>query len=326
MKHFYHILTAATFAFTGLLLLGSCHSDDKAIEDEWTATYVYLQRVDYLTPSPKTFRIDHSSEGLSTGIDMPFVVKTQKPTSQDIRVNLELRDTHAPNIGLQIQDKAGNRLASSQVVIKAGQQCSDTLRIVATNLETLKANEQKVNLAFDVVLTGIETAQSNTFISPRTTMSDLTAKIEKGALQNMKMGTPAVDNLLDRTDWVITLGAGAENSAANLVDGNYWSDVARSGQGFTITIDLGAEKTIHGINTTSWAWTSNRYAPQEIEVAVSKDNTTWTSLGTLLTSGGNQDITLLSHPKARYLKYTILKMPTSNRVSIVEFYLYGTDN
>ena len=47
MKHFYHILTAATFAFTGLLLLGSCHSDDKAIEDEWTATYVYLQRVDY---------------------------------------------------------------------------------------------------------------------------------------------------------------------------------------------------------------------------------------------------------------------------------------
>ena len=145
MKHFYHILTTATFAFTGLLLLGSCHSDDKAIEDEWTATYVYLQRIDYLTPSPKTFRIDHSSEGLSTGIDMPFVVKTQKPTSQDVRVNLELRDTHAPNIGLQIQDKAGNRLASSQVVIKAGQQCSDTLRIVATNLETLKANEQKVN-------------------------------------------------------------------------------------------------------------------------------------------------------------------------------------
>ena len=102
MKYSYHNLTAAALAFVGLLLFASCHSDDSAVEDEWTATYVYLQRLDYLTPSPKTFRIDHTSEGLSAGVDMPFVVKTQKATSKDVHVNLELRDAKAPNIGLQL--------------------------------------------------------------------------------------------------------------------------------------------------------------------------------------------------------------------------------
>lgn len=326
MKYSYHNLTAAALAFVGLLLFASCHSDDSAVEDEWTATYVYLQRLDYLTPSPKTFRIDHTSEGLSAGVDMPFVVKTQKATSKDVHVNLELRDAKAPNIGLQLQDKAGHQLTSSQVTIKAGQQSSDTLRIVATNLDALKTNEQKMDLTFDVAITSIETSQTNTHISPRATMNNLAAKIEKGAMQNMRMGIPEENQMLDRTGWVITLGAGAENSAANLVDGNYWSDVARSGSGFSITIDLGAEKTINGINTTSWGYSSNHYAPQEIEVSVSKDNATWKSLGTLPTTGGNQHITLLSHPKARYLKYNILKMPASGRVSIVEFNLYGTDD
>ena len=199
MKYSYHNLTAAALAFVGLLLFASCHSDDSAVEDEWTATYVYLQRLDYLTPSPKTFRIDHTSEGLSAGVDMPFVVKTQKATSKDVHVNLELRDAKAPNIGLQLQDKAGHRLTSSQVTIKAGQQSSDTLRIVATNLDALKTNEQKMNLTFDVAITSIETSQTNTHISPRATMNNLAAKIEKGAMQNMRMGIPEENQMLDRT-------------------------------------------------------------------------------------------------------------------------------
>ena len=101
-----------------------------------------------------------------------------------------------------------------------------------------------------------------------TTLNNLTAKVEKGALQSMIMGEPKVNDVLDRTSWTITLSEGAENSGDNLIDGNYWTDVARSGQGFTITIDLGSIKTITGVNTTSWSWTSNHYAPQEVEVAV----------------------------------------------------------
>ena len=90
-----------------------------------------------------------------------------------------------------------------------------------------------------------------------TTLNNLTAKVEKGALQSMIMGEPKVNDVLDRSSWTITLSEGAENSGANLIDGNYWTDVARSGQGFTITIDLGSIKTITGVNTTSWSWTSN---------------------------------------------------------------------
>lgn len=325
MKYKYNKLQIGGFAIASLLLLSGCHSDNDAVEDEWTATYVYLQRVDYLSPSPKTFRIDHTEEGLSAGVDMPFVAKTQKPTSKDVRVNVELRNANAANVGLELQDKTGKKLESSQILIKAGEQHSDTFHIVATKISELKANEQKVSLAFDVALSSIETAQGNTHISPVSELNNLAAKIEKGALQTMKMGEPEVNNVLDRSSWTITLSEGAENPGTNLIDGNYWTDVARSGQGFTITIDVGGVKTITGINTTSWSWTTNRYAPQEVEVAVSKDNVTWKSLGTIQTSGGYQNITLLSRPKARYLKYSILKMPTTGRVSIVEFNLFGTD-
>ena len=180
-------------------------------------------------------------------------------------------------------------------------------------------------MSFDVALKSIETTQPNTLISPMTTLNNLTAKVEKGALQSMIMVEPKVNDVLDRSSWTITLSEVSENSGDNLIDGNYWTDVARSGQGFTITIDLGSIKTITGVNTTSWSWTSNHYAPQEVEVAVSQDNVTWKSLGTIQTSGGYQNITLLSSPKARYLKYSILKMPATGRVSIVEFYLFGTD-
>ena len=325
MTYKYNKFQMSGFIIASLLLLSGCHSDNDAVEDEWTATYVYLQRVDYLTPSPKTFRINHTDEGLSAGVDMPFVVKTQKPTSQDVRVNIELHDAKASNVGLELQDKTGKKIETSQILIKAGEQHSDTFHIVATKINELKKNEQKVSLNFDVALTSIETAQANTYISPIPDLKDLTAKIEKGALQTMKMGEPEVNNVLDRSSWTITLSEGAENPGTNLIDGNYWTDVARSGQGFTITIDVGGVKTITGINTTSWSWTTNRYAPQEVEVAVSKDNVTWKSLGTIQTSGGYQNITLLSRPKARYLKYSILKMPTTGRVSIVEFNLFGTD-
>ena len=287
MKHKYNLLQIGSYAIAGLLLLCGCHSENNTAEDEWTATYVYLQRLDYLTPSPKTFYINHSEEGLSGEVNMPFVAKTQKPTSQDVHVNVELRDANASNIGLELQDNKGQKIDASQIVIKAGEQHSDTFHIVATNLNELKTNEQKVSLSFDVALKSIETTQPNTLISPMTTLNNLTAKVEKGALQ--------------------------------------WTDVARSGQGFTITIDLGSIKTITGVNTTSWSWTSNNYAPQEVEVAVSQDNVTWKSLGTIQTSGGYQNITLLSSPKARYLKYSILKMPATGRVSIVEFHLFGTD-
>lgn len=325
MKHKYNLLQIGGCAIASLLLLCGCHSENNTAEDEWTATYVYLQRLDYLTPSPKTFYINHSEEGLSGEVNMPFVAKTQKPTSQDVHVNIELRDANASNIGLELQDNKGKKVDVSQIVIKAGEQHSDTFHIVATNLSELKTNEQKVSLSFDVALKSIETTQPNTLISPMTTLNNLTAKVEKGALQSMIMGEPKVNDVLDRSSWTITLSEGAENSGANLIDGNYWTDVARSGQGFTITIDLGSIKTITGVNTTSWSWTSNHYAPQEVEVAVSQDNVTWKSLGTIQTSGGYQNITLLSSPKARYLKYSILKMPATGRVSIVEFHLFGTD-
>ena len=133
-----------------------------------------------------------------------------------MHVNIELRDANASNIGLELQDNKGQKVDASQIVIKAGEQHSDTFRIVATNLNELKTNEQKVSLSFDVALKSIETTQPNTLISPMTTLNNLTAKVEKGALQSMIMGEPKVNDVLDRTSWTITLSEGAENSGRSI--------------------------------------------------------------------------------------------------------------
>ena len=79
MKCKYNKFQMSGFIIASLLLLSGCHSDNDAVEDELTATYVYLQRVDYLSPSPKTYRID-------------------------VRVNIELRDAKASNVGLELHD------------------------------------------------------------------------------------------------------------------------------------------------------------------------------------------------------------------------------
>ena len=39
----------------------SCSDDEEA--DEWNATYVYLQREDYLVSNVKTFNLTHDAEG-----------------------------------------------------------------------------------------------------------------------------------------------------------------------------------------------------------------------------------------------------------------------
>ena len=97
---------------------------------------------------------------------MPFVAKTQKPTSQDVHVNIELRDANASNIGLELQDNKGKKIDVSQIVIKAGEQHSDTFHIVATNLKRAKQTSKRLGLSFDVALKSIETTQPNTLFHP----------------------------------------------------------------------------------------------------------------------------------------------------------------
>lgn len=317
---------AAALTVVGLTAVTGCSDKSDTPQDEWTGTYVYLQRIDYLSPAPKTFYFTHTAEGVTGAVDMPFVAKVQKPAGKDITVNVDFKEPEKYNLGLALQTKAGETVTTRQLVIKAGETHSDTLRLVATQVSKIDTIEQQVEIPFELTLKSVETAQPFTQISPVKDLKTLTAKISKSALQSLKIGEPENSVALDRSTWTITLGEGAENTGANLVDSNFGTDVARSNKGFDVTIDLGSTKTLTGLYTVSWSWTTSRYAPREIEVSVSDDNTTWKSLGSIATGTGLQYVTFLTRPKARYLKYNIVQMPTSRRVSIVEFYLYEADS
>ena len=250
---------AALFAAVGLTAVAGCSENNKNPDDEWTATYVYLQRVDYLSPSPKTFYFTHTAEGVTGSVDMPFVAKIQKPASRDITVNIDFKEPKTYDLGLALQTNKGEAVSTKQLVIKAGEVHSDTLRLVATKVNKIDTLEQQVEIPFEVTLASIQTAQANTHISPVKNLKALSAKISKSALQSLAIGEPENSVAMDRSTWTITLGEGAENTAANLTDLNYGTDVARSNTGFDLTIDLCTSKTITGLYTISWSWTTNRY-------------------------------------------------------------------
>lgn len=81
MKNFYKLILMAALSLGAAPFVTSCSDDEEA--DEWNATYVYLQREDYLVSNVKTFNLTHDAEGIGGDeISMTFAAKTQKPVSK----------------------------------------------------------------------------------------------------------------------------------------------------------------------------------------------------------------------------------------------------
>lgn len=292
-----------------LPLFTSCSSDE--VEgNEWTDTIVYLQRNDYLIKD-KVFNLTHSGSGIKGEVEMIFRVKTQRPTNEDITVNLEVTASE----GLNSEDFV---LSTQQVIIKAKQNQSEEITVNITDFESLINIEDPVSMTFNISIKDIKTKDKRTRISEA--LNTISATINKTAIINLMMGVPVDSKLIpNRSDWNIVLEEGTENPASNLVDGNNYSDVARNNIGFWLTIDMGSVKHITGIKTGHW---SSYYAPTQVEIQWSADGSTWKSLGVITTSGGTQNITFLSEINTQFIKYTILGMPSSNRVDITEFNIY----
>lgn len=291
----------------------SCSDDDTA--DEWSATYVYLQRSDYLIKGDKVFSLKHSSAGVSGDeINMAFTVKTQKPAPQDIVVDIvgkTSNETFQPYLAL----------SSSQITIKAGQTSSEEITATIPDLSFLEEIEDKLSYNFNISIANIQTNSGNTVIS--NLQNDLKVIVNKSAFANLAKGEPENSKLIEnRSVWNITIEDGVENGPGNLIDGRTGTDVARNNEGFWISIDLGENKDLTGIKTNSWG---SAYAPSEVEVYYSKDNSTWKSLGTLKVSGGVQYITFVAPVNARYLKYDIVGISSNGRTDITEFNIYEKD-
>lgn len=308
MKKYHKLIIMAIIVLIAVPCLTSCTADEEA-GNEWTDTVVYLQRKDYLIEK-KIFQLTHSGAGVSGVVEMIFTVKTQRPAAQDITVDLAV----FAGEGLDV-DKL--LLTNQQVVIKAGSIQSEEVTISMSDFAFMSTSEDLVNYSFSVSIKGIKTEGANTRVS--NSMNTLSAIIEKSAFVNLVMGTPLDSKLIaNRSDWTLAVEEGVEGKASNLIDGST-TDVARNNIGFWITVDLGTVKTVTGIKTNHW---SGSYAPTQVEVFWSADGQVWKSLGVIKTSGGEQNITFISKPQTRFIKYNILGMPSTNRVDVTEFNVY----
>ena len=91
MKNIFQSLSIATLLGLFVPFISSC-SDDEEVFNEWNATYVSLQRNDYLSGNVKKFNLTHDANGIGGDeIKMAFTVKTQKAVSTDAEFNLQMQ-------------------------------------------------------------------------------------------------------------------------------------------------------------------------------------------------------------------------------------------
>lgn len=307
MKKYYKLMTMAV-CLIGSLSFVSCNDDDD--ENEWNATYVYLERTDNLA-KPKTFNLTHERSGEIGGdeITMTFTAKTQKPVSSDVTVELEVASGSDAFKVDQI------KINSSKAVIKAGQQVSEVITI-DVDRSIFSSIEDKINYAFSVSISKMTTNNGNTFVSEN--LKTLRATINKPTYLNLEQGIPDNSQLWKaNTEWSFVFQDGVENSDNNALIGNSGNDVATNGVPFWFTVDLNEVKTVNGIQTKHWG---KDYAPTQVEVFRSENGSTWKSMGVLDISGGTQNIAFIKPIQTRYLKYQMLEVP--DRVDITGFSVY----
>ena len=300
------IMVAAVWAATPFFT--SC-SDSEEEDNEYTTSFVYLQRNDYLDDE-KVFIITHNSiTGLGGKVDMPFRVKVQRPTSVDVTVNLAVQTSEG------LEGKIV--LSSQQVVIKAGEMQSEELTASMPDLSFLSGTEDAMSYTFSVIMESIQSTSQS--VRASSIYNALPATINKEALSvdNLKSGVPENSVLDDRSEWTLTLMDGVQGTASDLIDGNGGSDVAMDNSGFWITVDLGSKKTVTGIKTQQW---SSGYAPSKVVIYISEDGNKWKSMGDIRTSGSTQNISLKLPMDTRFLKYDMLSYP--KRVDVTEFNIY----
>lgn len=293
--------------------LSSC-KDDESSENEWNATYVYIQRNDYLVLNNSTFTLKHSPGGIAGNVEITFKLKVQKPAAKDITGILQVSGTG--DIPL-----SAFSLNTDQPVIKAGETESENiiLSLSDTGKEELAQTHDLLSGEFKIQLVNLQTENANTMISTNSALTSIAFSLTKQeySINNLEKGTPENSHLMDRTSWYVQVDPAAQGNATNVIDGNVYSDIAQDNAGFWITIDFQTPKTITGIVTNHWG---NAYCPTQIELFTSDNGTEWKTMGTLDVQESIQYVKFISSVTTRHLKYQIVKYPI--RVDVTEINVY----
>lgn len=293
--------------------LSSC-KDDESSENEWNATYVYIQQNDYLVLNNSTFTLKHSPGGIAGNVEITFKLKVQKPAAKDITGILQVSGTG--DIPL-----SAFSLNTDQPVIKAGETESEDiiLSLSDTGKEELAQTHDLLSGEFKIQLVNLQTENANTMISTNSALTSIAFSLTKQeySINNLEKGTPENSHLMDRTSWYVQVDPAAQGNATNVIDGNVYSDIAQDNAGFWITIDFQTPKTITGIVTNHWG---NAYCPTQIELFTSDNGTEWKTMGTLDVQESIQYVKFISSVTTRHLKYQIVKYPI--RVDVTEINVY----
>lgn len=214
--------------------LSSC-KDDESSENEWNATYVYIQRNDYLVLNNSTFTLKHSPGGIAGNVEITFKLKVQKPAAKDITGILQVSGTG--DIPL-----SAFSLNTDQPVIKAGETESEDiiLSLSDTGKEELAQTHDLLSGEFKIQLVNLQTENANTMISTNSALTSIAFSLTKQeySINNLEKGTPENSHLMDRTSWYVQVDPAAQGNATNVIDGNVYSDIAQDNAGFWITIDF----------------------------------------------------------------------------------------
>lgn len=210
------------FLLAGISLGVSSCKEDEATENEWNATYVYIQRNDYLILNNSTFTLKHSPVGVIGNVEITFKLKIQKPAAEDITGILQLSGTGDIPV-------SSFNLSTDSPVVKAGETESEDIVLSLSDKEALAQIHDLVSGEFKIQLVNLQTANSNTMISTNSALSAIAFSVTKQeySINNLEIGEPENSHLMDRTSWYIQVEPGSQGNASNLIDGNAYSDVAQ---------------------------------------------------------------------------------------------------
>lgn len=309
MKKIYHQL----FMILGLCVMGlntSCSNDGDF--NEWKATYVYLERADYLI-TQKVYNLSHDATGISGDeVTTTFVAKIQKPISSDIVVDL------STVFGQDQTDQV--QMSKKQVTIKAGATSSEEVTVSVPDWSFQLDNLAKTTYAWSISINALNSKDGNVRVSSN--LGTINLSVVKSAFTNIAFGVPTEGTLVaDRSGWNLKVEDGTRGGAVtNLIDGKTNTDIARDGgEGFWITVDFGKVLTLTGVQARFYG---SYYSARNVELFVSKNGMEWVSQSSVNTSGSLQNISFLQPVETRYLKYDMNRI-NSNTVSVTEFNVYA---
>lgn len=269
MNKLYKLIVLLVVAVVALPFFISCSSDDGEV-DEWSATYISLQRSDYLTIGRAFLYERQFGEVVGELPELKFGVKLQKPFSQDIKVYLK-------GVGSGF---SSDQISFSQqeVVIKAGGISSEEVTASFKDWSFLPSDVD--SCTFKINIDRIEAPQEVRISDLQKTVS---ATIKEKPFFAISEGQPINSELFPALDrpkkWKATLEKGDKivGDASNLIDNSKTTIVSRDESGFWFTVDFGEKMALTGL-CTYHVFNQN---PAEVEISYSEDGLTWKRFGAL---------------------------------------------